>query len=316
MTVKIRLVIFSVMLVLLGTSCWADQLRELSVELDGGIRQDSLEWNIAGVNNSPNILSELEWDDLEIYQLGLGSKLIVENNKVPFATYLRLKANYGWILDGDVQDSDYFGNNRTNEFSRSYSDSGDGDVLDLGAGIGFQFGLFNDHLLIAPLIGYSYHEQNLTMKDGVQAVGDGVLVPVVGTVLDDLDSSYDSEWQGPWIGVDVTWLLGQRLALEGTFEYHDVDYDAEADWNLRDDFAHPVSFAHEADGEGVVVEMALRYLLNESWALDAGVSYSRFETDSGDDRTFFSDGSSEVTKFNEVDWESFSSTIGVRYDFF
>lgn len=296
--------------------CWADQVDELSLELNGGIRQDTLEWNIAGINNNPNILSDLEWDELEIYQLGADGKVIIENSKVPFATYLRFGADYGWIVDGDVRDSDYAGDNRTLEFSRSYSDSDDGDTLDLSAGLGFQFGLFGDRLMITPLVGYSYHEQNLTMKDGRQVVGDGVLVPVAGTLLPELDSSYDTEWDGAWIGVDVAWLLGQRLVLEGSLEYHDVDYEGKADWNLRDDLAHPVSFKHEADGEGIVAEMAIRYLLSDSWALNADVSYSRFETDKGDDTTFFSDGTSATTYLNEVEWESFSTTIGVRYDFF
>lgn len=322
MSGKLQVAIVALLLMMCSTSCWAEKVRELSFQLDGGMRVDSLDWNIAGpvINGvfTPNILSELEWDDLEIYQLSVATKLIVENNKVPFATYIRLKGNYGWIVDGDVQDSDYMGDNRTLEFSRSYSDSGDGDVIDLSAGLGFQFDFFNNRLLIAPLVGYSYSEQNLTMKDGHQVVSRLDLdprVPDLGQIYG-LDSSYETEWSGIWFGVDVTWLITEKLYFEGSVEYHDVNYEAEADWNLRSDLAQPVSFVHEADGDGLVIEMALRYLLNDSWALNAGVSYSRFETDSGPSIFYYSEGGSGVTKLNEVNWESFSSMIGVRYDFF
>lgn len=310
MTGKIRLVSMVVLLLLVVGNCWADRFRQLSLDLAAGARTDQLDWSFAGVNNAPNVLSELEWDDLQIYQLTAVGTLVVENNRVPFATYLRFKGGYGWIVDGDVQDSDYDGDNRSDEYSRSYSDGGDGDVFDISAAIGPQFSFFNDTLFLAPLVGYSYSEQNLVMQDGFQAVSDNLRVPSVGFTMPDLDSSYESEWKGGWVGLDMRWLLSDHFVFDGTVEYHDVAYDAEADWNLSDKI-----FIHEANGEGIVAELAMKYLLGDRWALAVDVRYCRFETDSGSNR-YDTPGGSGILKLNEVNWESFSSNIGVSYKFF
>ena len=70
----------------------------------GGYRRDDLDWNIAGdINgNNPNILSELTWDDIESYQVKFQGSLVW-----PKIIALKGSANYGWIFDGENQDSDF-----------------------------------------------------------------------------------------------------------------------------------------------------------------------------------------------------------------
>jgi len=104
--------------------------------LSTGYRVDDLDWNIAGdINgNNPNILSELEWEGLESFQ-------IKTTNKTIFNQLFLLKGSlaYGWILNGENQDSDYWGDNRTLEFSRSNNNSDEGNMLDASFGLGWQF---------------------------------------------------------------------------------------------------------------------------------------------------------------------------------
>lgn len=306
----------SLLLVLcIAAPCSAAETYSLSADLNAAVRQDNIDWNIAGEGGQPNVLSQLEWDDLTIYQLSMASTLVVKNNKVPFATYVRLNADYGWIVDGDVQDSDYNGNHRTLEYSRTYSDGDDGDVIDLSAGLGFQFSLLNDTLCIAPLVGYSYHEQNLTMRDGVQVIEAGHRLDGVGSTIVGLDSSYDTQWSGLWLGVDMEWQPYRCVVISGVVEYHYADYEAQADWNLRDDFEHPVSFEHKADAHGVIGELQLRYLLSDHWAIHVAGKYSRWQTKHGADELFLAAGSSVTTQLNEVNWRSMAATVGVRYTF-
>ncbi len=87
---------------------------ETDFTLSTGYRSDDLDWNIAGdINgNNPNVLSELTWDDVESYQVKLQGSIVWPN-----IIALRGYANYGWVFDGDNQDSDYLGDNRTFEFS-------------------------------------------------------------------------------------------------------------------------------------------------------------------------------------------------------
>ena len=183
---------------------------EPALSLSTGLRSDNLDWNIASNatgTSTPNILSELTWDDLKIYQLALAFESrfarAANGQKVLF---MRAKASYGWIYDGKNQDSDYLGDNRTLEFSRSNNSADDGEVWDGSIGFGPRFTFATNHLEMMPLVGYSYHAQHLTITEGFQTV------PPLGS-FSGLDSSYDTEWYGPWVGLDFTLKAGQRLGV-------------------------------------------------------------------------------------------------------
>ena len=296
---------------------------ESEVVLSAGYRVDDFDWNIAGDTNAnnPNILSELTWDDIEIYQLELYNKTIVGE-----VFYLRGSLSYGWIKDGDNQDSDYLEDNRSFEFSRSNNSADDGDTLDASLGIGYPFTFGSGFVGLRPLIGYSYHEQNLTMTDGNQTITwisldpafpDG---PPLGPMLG-LDSTYEAQWKGPWVGFDLIFTSKDvhryfvQVEAYVNLEYHWADYCAEADWNLRTDFAHPKSFEHDADGDGIVISAGWNVVWSDHWALNVNFDYQDWSTDHGTDRTFFSDGSVEETRLNEVNWKSYAIMMGAAYRF-
>ncbi len=270
-----------------------------------GNRTDDIDWNIAGdINgNNPNVLSELTWSDLEIFQIELSNKTIIRD-----LFYLRGSFGYGWILEGSNQDSDYLGDNRTLEFSRSNNDASDGDVMDASLGLGLHFSFGLDWFGITPLIGYSYHQQNLTITDGFQTI------PNTGPFTG-LNSSYDTEWEGPWIGLDFDFKVKKKHSLFINFEYHWADYYAEADWNLRTDFAHPKSFEHIAEGNGIVISTGAIFFYNYPVSLHLNFDYQDWNTDPGTDRVFFSNGTIIETRLNEVNWKSLAIMIGMVYGF-
>ena len=93
-------------------------------------------------------------------------------------------------------------------------------------------------------------------------------------------------------------------------------YEATADWNLRDDFEHPKSFEHEAEGTGYIASIGSQYKLTQDLSLNLSVDYQKWQADKkGIDTTFFSDGTTSETKFNEVNWESMGANIGIKYAF-
>ena len=285
--------------------------------LSTGYRTDDLDWNIAGdINgNNPNILSELEWEGLESFQLKITNKTIFDQ-----LFLLRGSLAYGWIFDGKNQDSDYFGDDRTFEFSRSNNNSDEGNMLDASFGIGWQFAFGRSDFVMAPVIGYSYHEQNLTMTDGYQTLATFPITPDLGP-FPGLDSTYDTEWKGPFIGLDFTFRTDEKRKITPemetviSIEYHWADYYAEADWNLITRFAHPKSFEHEADGHGIVFSTAIKFLLDYHWVLNVNLDYQNWSTDPGVDRTFFADGTIGETQLNEVNWTSYAIMAGIEYHF-
>ncbi len=285
---------------------------ETNLQLGFGYRVDDFDWNIAGDSSgkNPNVLSELTWRDLKSYELKAKGNWVFHDKYVLDGSVASSE-----IFRGDVQDSDYAGNNRTSETSRSNNRSDDGSLYDLSAGLGYRMYLNEDHelwvvddLWLTLLAGYSYHSQDLRITDGVQTI------PATGPFAG-LNSKYEAEWQGPWVGAE---LMGTRKRLNGflRFEYHFlVDYYAQADWNLRSDFQHPKSFEHEAEGTGLVVGLGGGWALNDNWSLNANIDIYDFKTREGIDRTFFSNGTTSETRLNEVNWSNWAAMLAVTYRF-
>ncbi|MEJ2639605.1 MAG: hypothetical protein P8010_08535 [Desulfosarcinaceae bacterium] len=292
-----------------------------------GYRRDRLDWSIAGKlfdyaqheDVVVNVLSELTWKDLDIHLVRLSNETVFVDHYL-----FRISCQHGTIYDGENQDSDYKGPDRTEEWSRSNNSADDGDVNDMSIAAGYRFSVLKHRLAITPLVGYSYHEQNLVMTDGYQTVSEPdpalrLNPPEVGP-FDGLDSTYEARWRGPWLGLDAGYtLLFKKPALAMTFglelEYHWADYSASADWNLRSDLAHPESFEHEAAGTGFVVAARWRCQIARHFGLNLSFDYQDWSTNAGTDRVFLSNGASDETRLNEVNWSSRAILFGVDYAF-
>jgi hypothetical protein len=276
--------------------------------LSAGYRVDDFRWNIAGSSNNPNILSELTWSNLETIQATAKGTAVVNT-----WLYLRGSLGYGYTFSGHNQDSDYSGNDRTQEYSRSSNRAEDGRALDAAMGIGYRFSFLSGRFTVSPLLGYSYSEQKLTQKDGVQVIASGS-TPSLGPIQG-LDSSYETSWMGPWLGIDLSFEITERIILSGSFEYHWASYDAEGDLNLRNDLAHPKSYEHDADGKGLLITLGAEVLLSGPWALNLAFTYQKWSTDPGVDRLYYASGSVQETRLNEVNWDSWALMLGIVYSF-
>lgn len=278
--------------------------RPYELLLKTGYRKDNLNWNEAG--GSVNILSEVKWENLKIAQICAAARLHFHSDWSLRGTFA-----YGSIQSGSNQDSDYNGNNSTLEFSRS-NNKGGGKVRDSSIGLGRTLTLLNyigeNSLSVTPLVGLSIHQQNLKMTDGFQTI------PATGS-YSGLNSSYDAQWQGLWAGVDTLMEWEGNWSLTATAQYHWTRYSAEANWNLRSAFSHPVSFVHTANGQGVSIAAGSTYLVNKDWRVGFSVEAQQMSTEAGIDQTFFSDGTVGYYPLNGVNWESTSYNFGMVYQF-
>jgi len=287
-------------------------------DLSAGYRTDQLNWNIAGnlQGSDPNVLSELSWSELKIYQLKLTNRTIVKER-----VYARGHLSYGVVTAGSNRDSDYNGDDRTLEYSRSLNGVDGNSVWDASIGIGPRFSFFGSDITLCPMIGYAVSEQDLNIVDGYQVLSNpppntAPVGPIAG-----LDSRYETSWKGPWIGLDLLLSIPRG---EGPFthigvifsgEYHWVDYSADANWNLRTDYQHPVSFSQEADGKGFVAGVSLLFSTKNRWGINVGMNFRNMTTDAGEDRIYFSDSTTAATRLNKVQWRSLTFDAGVSYRF-
>lgn len=282
---------------------------ETKVGIDTGYRQADLHWSIAGNSSGccPNVLSELTWSDLQIAQIK-GMFETTFNERIKLFGML----SYGDIFNGDNQDSDYNGDNRTFEFSRSNNDAGEGDLLDASIGIGFLLARFFDEragreMRLYPKVGYSYHEQNLVVTDGFQTIP--ALGPFAG-----LRSTYETVWEGPWVGLALEFELSDSSYLGVEYQYHWADYTGVANWNLRSDLQHPKSFEHTAEGWGHLFDVSYNKRVNKIWGWGLGLLIENWETNDGDDKVFLSNGSILETRLNEVVFTSW--VLSFNFDFY
>lgn len=306
--------------IIIGITCsfWLENISAneelppaLSFQLYGGYRTDDLYWNIAGnlQGSNPNILSELTWEDVEIYQLKIKGKWDVgDDGTLPFTTFVKGEFGYGWIVDGKNQDSDYEGDNRTLEFSRSTGSTDGDDVIDLSFGFGFSFHFLQNKLSLSPVFGISYNEQNLNISDIVQTI------PASGPLAG--SSTYKTEWKGLLAGFDIEYLFTKKFSLFGSIEYHWGDYEGEGNWMLRPEFAHPRSFVHEDDYTGISFVGGASYYFTPNWSFGINVSYLKWKTDVGLDRVFLADGRTIDTQLNKVNWESSAVMVFITYSFY
>lgn len=281
-----------------------------------GQRIDEVRFDIAGNldGSNPNVASDLTWSDLKMRQIKATANVVIKDRYMIDGMVASAD-----IYEGDNQDSDYLGDNRTFEYSRSNNRSDDGDTLDYAVGLGYRFALPDNQYLnindvdVSVLAGYSYHEQNLIMTDGLQTKDPYGLMGFTGP-FDGLHNNYETEWKGPWWGVALTGRL-KKLCGQIRFEYHYADYYAWANWNLRTDFAHPISYEHTAEGHGLVFNLGLDYQLTKNFSLDFNADIQDWNTEPGIIEFHLADGTHTKQMLNRVDWRSYAFMVGTTYHF-
>lgn len=289
------------------------------LNLSAGYRHDKLSFNIAADRRgaaTPNILSELTWE-IPAAELRLDGSWTHASGFTAKAYLAYAHASSA----GKVQDSDYALNDRQGEFSRSYADPGDSQMLDVSLGAGWRFPLAGLSS-VTPMLGLARQESELRSRQGRQVLWDSDharRVGIAGSVplgeFAGLDSSYQPVWESVWVGLDGEFRPSERLSLRGGLKQHWFRYKAEADWNLRDDLAHPVSFRHQGDGTGWQAEVGADWLVVPGHKLTLNVSGSRFTLQDGKDTTYFRNGRSVDLRLNEVIADTWSARLGYQLDY-
>lgn len=286
-----------------------------AAEVDGGVhlgyRTDQNQWTISGGEGGPNIISDLEWSDLQILELEF-------NGEITYTRWaLRSSLAFGMMTDGANRDSDYVYDNREGEFSRSTADT-EGSTLDFTLEAAYRFQISESGAELLPLIGFQYAAQYHEDTNGVQEIDrpdleaildgeanglgpdDGFLGP-----FDGLDSTYDATWYGPYIGLEGRFPLGEKSELRAVGRLHIFAYEADLYWNLRD-----LDFENEASGIGWSLQLHYLYRFSESWRFSVALEQTTFESDEGTQTD-----PEEDIDLNEATWESFSLQAGFLYSF-
>lgn len=286
-------------------------VQESYLKLSTGYRHDHLRFTIAsdldGLS-TPNILSELTWD--------VPSAEIRLDGGWTHASGVTVQAHLAYaqaFFDGTVQDSDYRFNDRQGEFSRSYSEAKDSRMLDVSLGAGWRLPLGRSNTL-TPMLGIARYDSLYRARNGRQVVSDyGGSTPL--GAFAGLNSHYNAVWSSIWQGLEADFRPTEQLALHVGIKHHWFDYRAEADWNLRSQFAHPVSFRHQGHGRGWEAAIGADWRILPGHHVTLDLSGRSLTLQNGSDTTYFSNGASGDIRLNEVIADSRAIRIGYRYTY-
>lgn len=272
--------------------------KKLQLDLATGYERQNLDWSIAGNLNgqSPNIYSELQWKKV-------GGQSVSAAFQWNFWNKLALAGAYSraFIKSGTVTDNDYNGDNRTDRVYDQTFDADKGHSKAWSAGLGYIL-VNNERFSFTPYVGYGTNQQELHLLDRSGQFAD-------------LNSTYETDWKGPFIKATGSARLLRDLKLVANVTYNQADYKATADWNLIPTFQHPVSYRHTAKGYGLDANASVVYAINQKLGVNLGGGYFTWQTGKGVDELYLSSGGSDKTQLNGVSRTGYRFFAGLTLSF-
>jgi len=281
-----------------------------SIGAEGSLGKGEMTWNVAKDRTgkvTPNILSELQFKELELLGHGLRGEIFVTDGPLQ-NTYWSMRAHHAAINEGKVRDSDYAGDNRTQEYKRTAAVTTGDKTYQIDSALGYRFNL-SETLTLTPYVGLSLKGQDLRIGKAVTLI-DTINPNQIGRHTQHLDSSYNARWEGINLGLEAAqqWPTHQLI---GYTRYYHLNYRATADWNLRQDFRHPDSFEHSADGRGFSFGARYAHHFTPHWRGAAEVFQTRLDCSDGEDR--INSGQHSIARLNEVSWRTRSLILALEF---
>lgn len=263
------------------------------LKMNAGIAasKENLTWSIAGNLNgaNPNVFSELDWSQITGvgYYAGLGFPV-----RKRFSGFLDF--SQGLIVRGRVTDTDYRSDDRRDQVFFAEEDAGKGQVINAQTGLAFN-AINTGFFAFSFGAGYGLLNQQLYLVNE----GKG------------LNSRYSNHWYGPLTFGKVKFVINDALNISAQTTYHQVKYRAVADWNLIEEFQHPVSFSHKAKGFGLDNKLSLEFRYKSNLNVLVSSNYGYWTTGKGIDKLYKSDQSTIKTRLNDVTRSVISFNLGL-----
>ena len=296
-TLIIHFVLFSIWPCFAFTQ-YKNEKHKLDISLSAGYQQQNLTWSIAGnlQGQNPNILSELKWKNV-------GGPVFdaTATWNVWKLFFVHTSIAQSITVTGSVNDTDYQGDDRTDPSFNETLKSNHGNSTAILLLAGYKI-MQTEKCNITPYIGYGIKRQSFFLLDD-------------GTGAQKLNSNYKPVWNGLAASLEIEAILHDRLRLKNFLSYHQVNYRAKADWNLIDDFQHPLSFKHIAKGYAVDANVQLHCKLRSSMAVFFGAKYFYGSTGEGIDELYKTSGQIIKTQLNDVSTKGFALGVGLNFYF-
>lgn len=274
--------------------------------LTGGYRSDTIEATVKGFDPPGNLVftNVFKGDDIDIYEIGFKGSILLCNRWLV----------RGYVDTGEVHDGKYsesFTVIGEDDFSLSTGKASKGNSYDTSVGFGYMFTCL-PCVNFGPVAGYSYHNLKIKMP---KVKTDGVEDEVLNGL------SYDSRWQGPWLGFDIHGRL-RCFDLNFGYSYHWSHW--RAAYELKGPPNQETAFSDRrksTDAHGNVVFVDGSYYFMRCLSFGVGFKYQSWRATDGSIRpkvgTYSDLGFSDTFKSNvpEATWKSYEVKLILAYHF-
>lgn len=271
----------------------------LVVDLQGGVRRDSLSFSVRGQNNIPDRYLRQKYTKIKSI-VGAVNVWYQANRRL----YLRGYADYAGITSGKQKQTFYDLNGDPALFYRQKAHSG--YLYDFLGGLGWVFPCLPHWFTFAAAGGYSQDGQYIKSNHAKLTTPAGDQGHVPGR-----HSNLKVTWTGPWAGVDMA-IRYQGLKVGGTFEYHWANFRATENQTAGGGCVNNCRTVNKlhSNGRGLVGVLSATQVCCENWRFGFVGRLQYWETTKGH---YTEDGLR--LPLNRVKWSSGSLVADLGYRF-
>jgi len=272
-------------------------------KVTGGWRADYLRWKVRfPEDGGATGVSVLTWSQVQSITTGVHFETTYRERWM-----LRATGSFGGAVGGFNTDSDYTDGF---QYSKSVSSARGSTFWDTSLAFGYHIPFHEQRLVLTPLIGLQYQYAWLRMRGGAITVGEDS-----GESLSDLNNSYRPNIFNGFVGSELAWMATPWLKFSGGLQLGLGYYYARAQWNLRDEFAQPLSFVHNGLAWTIEGNLGAEVMISRQWSIFSRVFSRGSMVVDGRDRIQFSDGSSSTTQLVNMTWATLGVDLGVGFRF-
>ncbi len=165
--------------------------------------------------------------------------------------------------------------------------------------------------------GMRQRQIDLRFNNGVQTVCDNTGAPLSCNMrlgaFEGLNSTYNSRWRGQFAGLGLVVNLSPAWRVETQIEQHRGNYQAQMDWNLRQDLQHPVSQSQLSTYKGTSQYVAIVWQPHAQHGFRLYQQLENFYQDNRGIHRFHTNTGAAILGLNDVNWQS--STTGLSWTY-
>lgn len=270
--------------------------KSVDLSIRSGISTSRFGWSVAGDINgeNPNILSEIKFNDIIRMGMEIESKLEV----LPVVG-VNISVGRYYTLHGNGTDIDYAADNRTQETYRLGFLSKKGKMAVYRLGV--LFPVFR-HEITTVSVGLSsiFCEQSFFLNSNK---------------ISDLNSVYSPQKIGYGFIVSTFVNLSKDYSISINVESRRIHYNATANWNLVEEFEHPISFRHKSTGFDIKTNLDISKSIAQWSELFVYIDHMFDKTGIGVDVLHQKGGIKTLTQFNGSKHQMAMAGLGWRIKF-